>query len=62
MVDPIPNQCCCIMGKITGRWGQLANNGPVQGLKGRWLLTDGSPRFQEESNQVEEEGENVGGW
>lgn len=61
MADPIRNQRRCLMGKITGRWGQLANNGPVQGLKGRWLLTDGSLRVQEESNQVGEEDRNVGG-
>lgn len=61
MADLIRNQRRCLMGKIAGRWGQLANNGSVQGLKGRWLLTDGSLRVQEESNQVEEEDRNVGG-
>lgn len=61
MADLIRNQCCCLMGKITGRWGQLGNNGPVQGLKSRWLLTDGSLRVQEESNQVGEEDGSVGG-
>lgn len=35
MADLIRNKRRCLMGKITGRWGQLANNGPGQGLKGR---------------------------
>lgn len=36
----IQNQCCGPMGKITGRWSQLANNVQAVGLKSRWLLTD----------------------
>lgn len=53
IADPI--QWHCLMGEITGRWGRLADNGPVQSLKGRWLLTDGSLRVQEESSLVGEE-------
>lgn len=61
MADLIRNQRHCLMEKITGRWGQLPKNGPVEGLRGRWLLTDGSLQVQEESNQVGEENGNVGG-
>lgn len=61
IVDLIRNQRHCLMRKITGMWGQLVNNGPVQGLKGRWLLTDGSLKVKGESNQVGREAGNVGG-
>lgn len=44
----LQHQRPCRMAKITVRWGQLVDNGAVQGLKGRWLLTDGRLRVQEE--------------